>query len=278
MFNACLCPCWFLVSSCLFALKWCCLVCKALAQRGLACKKAGARCCCRHYSMWLSFIAIYKTHIWILLNESNNESIWRFIGHFFANDLGLNIYIFEWSFFWRLQYHCHWSRPCFLNGTRSFLLNRTVVCSEECLAATSRAHSLSMSKPITTLRTESGAFCWSPPFLCTVYFHIFPPFPRIPSEKRETARHHNIALFFVIDIPKKIANHLGFSPGSQVSRRDIAQVLAKKQVPTVPMDQQRSIPGGTRQLARMELRQCLPPWFLHIRCSPWSWCVYIFYK
>ena len=199
--------------------------------------------------------------------------IWRFIGHFFANDLGLNIYIFEWSFFWRLQYHCHWSRPCFLNGTRSFLLNRTVVCSEECLAATSRAHSLSMSKPITTLRTESGAFCWSPPFLCTVYFHIFPPFPRIPSEKRETARHHNIALFFVIDIPKKIANHLGFSPGSQVSRRDIAQVLAKKQVPTVPMDQQRSIPGGTRQLARMELRQCLPPWFLHIRCSPWSWCV-----
>ena len=132
------------------------------------------------------------------------------------------------------------------------------MCSEECLAATSRAHSLSQSANhnrshrIRCLLLISSIFMYS----------IFPPFPRIPSEKRETARHQYSLVVFVI-FSKKNRKSFGFFAWVSGESRDIAQVLAKKQVPTVPTvptDQQRSIPGETRpQLARMELRQCLPP-------------------
>lgn len=79
------------------------------------------------------------------------------------------------------------------------------MCSEECLAATSRAHSLSQSANhnrshrIRCLLLISSIFMYS----------IFPPFPRIPSEKRETARHQYSLVVFVI-FSKKNRKSFGF--------------------------------------------------------------------
>ena len=93
-------------------------------------------------------IAIYKTRIWILLNEYNNESIRRFIGHFLGTDLVSNIHFLSEAFLGDSSGIIAIDPGVVLRmglggSYRTELLQHRFLgmSSQLCLAATSRAHS-----------------------------------------------------------------------------------------------------------------------------------------
>ena len=183
--------CWFLVSSCLFA-----LVCKALAQRGLACKKAGARCCCRCDCHSLPFTRHIFGSCWMNPAMNPFEGL---LGTFLHMILDWTSIFLREAFFWQLlQYHCHWSRPpglVFWMGLGAFystelLQHRFLMVfgyvfwtmSGSYEPCTSAEACLSQSQPFAPNQVPSAdLFHFYVQYVSTISYRIL---QQIPSEKR----------------------------------------------------------------------------------------------